>query len=125
MSYSYDLRNWTFYGHMESDENVCVLSESNQYILFHSPPNGISIKRSSDLNRWNDWSNLITLGQDEWDWAKGRITVETAMNLREKKKRGKYILFFHGLGPTSESEGDFDKNASIGIAWSDDLLNWA
>jgi hypothetical protein len=88
---------------MESDENVCVLNESNEYILFHSPPNGISIKRSSDLNRWNDWSNLITLGQDEWDWAKGRITAETAMNLREKKKRRKYILIFHGLGPTSES----------------------
>lgn len=124
MSYSYDLQNRTFFGHTESGENVCVLNESNEYILFHSPSNGISIKRSSDLNNWNDWGNLITLGQDEWNWAKGRITAGTVMNLKEKKKPGKYIMFFHGSGPKSESEGDFDKNASIGIAWSDDLLNW-
>jgi hypothetical protein len=124
MSYSYDLRNWTFYGHTKSGENVCVLNENNEYILFHSPENGISIKRSSDLKSWNDWGNPITLGQDEWDWAKGRITAGTVMNLKAKKKLGKYIMFFHGSGPKTESEGDFDKNASIGIAWSDDLLHW-
>ena len=90
--------------------------------MFHSAPNGISIKRSSDLNSWKDQGNLITLGQDEWDWAAGRITAGTVVNL--KKKLGKYIIFFHGSGPMSEREGDFDKNASIGIAWSDDLVVW-
>ena len=125
MSYSYDLRNWTFYGHTESGENVCVLNESNEYILFHSPKNGIAIKRSSSLKNWNDWGNLITLGQDEWgDWAKGRITAGTVINLTENPKFGKYLMFFHGSGPRTQEEGDFDRNASIGIAWSDDLLNW-
>lgn len=124
MSYSYDLCNWTFFGYTESGENVCVLKENNEYILIHSPANGIAIKRSSDLKNWNDWGKLITLGQNEWDWAKGRITAGTVINLKENEKFGKYIMFFHGSGPKTEQEGDFDKNASIGIAWSDDLLLW-
>jgi hypothetical protein len=33
-------------------------------------------------------------------------------------------MFFHGSRPNTEEGGDFDKNASIGIAWSGDLLNW-
>lgn len=48
MSYSYNLRNWHFYGHTVSGENTCVLVENNEYILFHSPKNGIAIKHSPD-----------------------------------------------------------------------------
>ncbi|MDQ6762706.1 MAG: hypothetical protein M3015_08765 [Bacteroidota bacterium] len=33
-------------------------------------------------------------------------------------------MFFHGSGPLKEEEGDFDKNASIGIAWSNNLVQW-
>jgi hypothetical protein len=33
-------------------------------------------------------------------------------------------MFFHGSGPLTEAQGDFDKNASIGIAWSNDLIHW-
>ena len=124
MSYSTDLRNWTFYGHTESGENASVLNENNEYILFHSPSNGIGIKRSADLKNWTDRGYLITLGQNEWDWAKGRITGGTVINLKAQKKLGKYVMFFHGSGPKTEKEGDFDKNASIAIAWSDNLLNW-
>jgi len=39
-------------------------------------------------------------------------------------KEAKYLMFFHGSGPLTETQGDFDKNASIGIAWSNDLENW-
>lgn len=124
MSYSYDLSNWTFFGHTESGENVCVLNENNEYILFHSPGNGIGIKRSSDLQNWKDFGNLITLGQNEWDWAKGRISAGAVINLKENKNLGKYVMFYHGSGPKTEKEGDFDRNASLGIAWSDDLLHW-
>lgn len=124
MSYSYDLEKWTYSGHTESGENACVLVENNEYILFHSPKNGIAIKRSSDLKHWKDWGNLITLGQKEWIWAKGRITAGTVVNLTNDKNFGKYVMFFHGSGPLTEEEGDFDKNSSIGIAWSDDLLGW-
>jgi len=124
MSYSYDLINWKFYSHTESGENVSVLKKNNEYILFHSPPNGIAIKRSADLKNWNDFGNLITLGQNEWDWSKGRITAGTVVDLTENKKFGKYVMFYHGSGPKTEQEGDFDRNSSIGVAWSNDLLNW-
>ena len=60
----------------------------------------------------------------EWDWAKGRLTAGAVVDLRNKKGIDKYIMFFHGSGPNRESEGDFDKNCSIGIAWSDDLVKW-
>ena len=124
MSYSYDLNNWTYCCHTSSGENVTVLTENNEYLLFHSPENGIHIKRSSNLKDWKDWGDLIVLGQDQWQWAKGRITAGTVVNLRRNPKYGKYLMFFHGSGPKTEEEGDFDKNASIGIAWSDDLINW-
>lgn len=124
MSYSYDMKNWKYFGHTESGENTCILVENNEYILFNSPKNGIAIKRSSDLKNWKDWGNLIALGQKEWPWAKGRITAGTVINLKNEKKFQKYVMFFHGSGPLTEEKGDFDKNASIGIAWSDDLLGW-
>ena len=124
MSYTYDLKRWTFFGYTESGENACVLYENKEYILFHSLKNGIGIKRSKDLKTWKDWGNLITLGQKDWHWAKGRITAGAVVNLKDNKNFGKYVMFFHGSGPKTEEQGDFDKNASIGIAWSDNLLNW-
>lgn len=124
MSYSYDLKNWTFSGYAESGENACVLVENQEYILFHSPKNGIGIKKSKDLKNWSDWGNLITLGQSEWSWAKGRVTAGAVLDLRNQPGINKYLMFFHGSGPLTEEEGDFDKNASIGIAWSNDLKTW-
>jgi beta-xylosidase len=125
MSYSYDLIDWTFFGFTESGENVSVLIENNEYILFHSPSNGIGIKKSSDLKSWKSWGNLITLGQSEWDWAKGRIGGAVVTDLRKVKGYENYLMFFYALGPLTESQGNFDKNVSIGIAWSKDLLTWS
>lgn len=122
MSHSYDLNNWTYCCYSESGENVTVLTENDEYILFHSPRNGIGVKRSSSLKSWKDWGDLIVLGQNQWEWAKGRITAGTVINLTENPKFGKHLMFFHGSGPRTEEEGDFDKNASIGIAWSDELI---
>ncbi|MBC7565671.1 MAG: family 43 glycosylhydrolase [Pedobacter sp.] len=124
MSYSYDLRKWNFFGYTESGENACVLYENKEYVLIHSLKNGIGIKKSKDLKTWQDWGPLITLGQNNWSWAKGRITAGTVINLKKNKRFGKYVMFFHASGPKTEEEGDFDKNASIGIAWSDDLSTW-
>lgn len=123
MSYSSDLKSWTFFGYTESGENVCVLIENDEYILFHSPKNGIGIKKSADLKTWADWGELNFLGQAGWDWAKGRITAGAVIEL-ENSPAARYLMFFHGSGPLTEEKGDFDKNASIGIAWSNDLINW-
>ncbi|MEO6316581.1 MAG: hypothetical protein ABIU63_07790 [Chitinophagaceae bacterium] len=124
MSYSYNLRDWQFFGYTASGENACVLVENNEYILFHSPKNGIAIRHSPDLKNWRDTSGLITLGQQNWPWASGRISAGAVINLTKEKNAGRYLMFFHGSGPLTEEQGDFDKNASIGIAWSKDLLLW-
>ena len=119
MSWSYDLKNWTYEGHTDSGENVSVLYEDGAYILFHSPENSIGIKKSIDLVHWKDWGKLITLGQKEWAWAEGRLTAGTVLDMSGCSGLPKYIMFFHGEEPDG-----FDKNASIGIAWSDDLIHW-
>ncbi len=124
MSYSYDLVKWTFFGYTDAGENTCVLTENNEYTLFHSPSNGIGIKKSKDLKKWTDWGSLITLGQSRWEWAKGRITAGVVINMKEINGFENYLMFFHGSGPLTEKEGDFDRNASIGIAWSKDLIEW-
>jgi len=123
ISYTNDFKNWTYFGKTESGENTCVLIENNQFVLFHSPSNGIGIKKSDNLKTWTDFGNLITLGQADWNWAKGRITAGSVLKLSENNQ-AKYLMFFHGSGPLTETQGDFDKNASIGIAWSNDLENW-
>lgn len=125
MSYSYDLEHWTFVGNTNAGENVCVLiDDKGRYILFHSPQNGIAVKCSEDLYHWKNIGKLIVMGQKHWKWAAGRITAGIVCDCRALKGIGKYLMFFHASGPLTESEGDFDKNSSIGIAWSDDLLNW-
>jgi beta-xylosidase len=124
MSWSHDLINWTFAGNTDAGENVCVLIENGEYIMFHSPPNGIGVLKSEDLKHWEPWGDLITLGQDKWEWARGRITAGYVENMKDVKGIGQYLMVFHGSGPLTEPEGDFDKNASIGIAWSKDLINW-
>ncbi len=123
MSYSYDLGTWTYFNRIESGENVCVLVDGQEYLMFHSPKNGIGMKRSSDMMTWRDWGPLITLGQKDWPWARGRITAGFALDLRANPRVGRYLMFFHGSGPEGESTM-FHTHASLGLAWSDDLLTW-
>jgi hypothetical protein len=123
MSYSYDLKEWTFFGRTESGENVCVLIEDDEYILFHSPANGIGVKRTNDFKTWHDDPGLITLGQRHWPWAGGRLTAATVLDARKIPGIGKFLMFFHGSGPEDERTM-FDNHASIAIAWSDDLNEW-
>ena len=124
LSWSYDLLHWTYSGHYDSGENVCVLVEGSEYVLFHSPQNGIAVKRSTDLSNWRDSGSLITLGQSNWRWAQGRLTAGTVIDLRHQKGIGRYLMFFHG----SEREGlkvhPAHGRASLGLAWSDDLIDW-
>lgn len=124
-SWSFDLKNWTFSGHTRSGENVCVLIEEDEYLLLHSPENGIGVKRSPDLINWRDVGELITLGQAHWPWAERRLTAGVVLDLRKDPDFGKYLMFFHGEGPGKENTIDtFVANCSIGIAWSDDLASW-
>ena len=123
MSYSYDLEHWTFAGHTECGENVCVLPRSDGYLIFHSPQNGIGFLHTEDFTQFRDAGPLITLGQKQWPWAQGRLTAGFVLDLTGESEYGKYIMFFHASGPEDERTM-FDRNASIGIAWSDDLITW-
>ena len=126
MSYSYDLKNWTPYGGRNSaGERVCVLVQNNEYVLFHSQSKGVRIRKSRNLKNWTDWGGLITLGQNDWEWARGRIKGSSVINMNNVEGVNAYLMFFHGSGPKSEHEGDFDRNSSIGIAWSKDLIRWS
>ncbi len=123
MSWSHDLKTWTYFGKAAAGENVCVLVENDEYVLFHSPDNGIGIKRSPDLRQWRDTGGLITLGQTDWPWAQGRLTAGFVLDMRNVSGIEKYLMFFHASGPENE-ETMFDNYASLGIAWSDDLMTW-
>jgi hypothetical protein len=121
-SWSDDLQTWHFAGHTEAGENACVFRDGDDHVLLHSPENGIGLKRSRDLKTWTD-AGLLTLGQADWPWARGRITAGFALDLRSDPRFKTCLLFFHGSGPEDERTM-FDHNASIGLAWSDDLLTW-
>ena len=121
MSYSYDLEHWTYHGHTESGENVCVLPKDGSYLIFHSPDNGIGVLQTEDFTAFETVGALITLGQKEWPWADGRITAGFVLDLTDDPTYGKYIMFFHGSHNELVS---FDQYANIGIAWSDDCVHW-
>ena len=123
MSRSQDLQNWTYVGNIDSGENVCLIVDNDEYVLFHSPRNGIGIKRSKNLKDWID-HQLLTFGQQEWEWAAGRITAGHVLDLRHVDEVGKFVMFFHGSVSTDIQPKETHGQASLGIAWSDDLLNW-
>ena len=128
-STSFDLQTWQYEGRVEAGENVCILPTTKAYgddksgfLMFHSPKNGIGIKRSRDLRDWEE-VGFTTLGQSDWLWARGRITAGFVLDMTAEPCVGKYLMFFHGSGPDDE-ETFFDTQASLGLAWSDDLQNW-
>lgn len=122
MAWSRDLKTWHPQGREDGGENACVIVQNGEYVLFHSPANGIGIKRSPDLHAWRD-EGVITLGQADWPWACGRLTAGYVLDARKVAGVGRYLLVFHGSGPEDERTM-FHTNASIGLAWSDDLKTW-
>ena len=93
--------------------------------MFHSPHNGIGMKRSSDFKQWRDVGKLITLGQKDWSWAETRLTAGCVLDLRGEPTIGKYLMFFHGGGPgKKKTQENTYANCSIDIAWSGDLKTW-
>lgn len=123
-SRSRDLRTWDPVGRTQAGENVCVVRDDGCYWMLHSPANGLRFKRSSDLLNWTDVSGEITLRQRDWAWARGRLTAGFLLDARSVPGVGKWVLFFHGSGPKTEDAGDFDRNASIGLALADSLADY-
>jgi hypothetical protein len=121
ISFSYDLKTWTYFGRVAAGENVCVLVDGDDYVLFHSPKNGVGIKRTKDFQTWDD-CGLLTLGQTDWPWAIGRLTAGHVLDLREAL--GKYVMFFHGSDEDGTRERETHGHASLALAWSEDLVHW-
>jgi len=122
MSWTRDFKTWRYHGRTRSGENVCVWVEGDEYVLMHSPRNGLGIKRSKDLRTWRDVRGLITLGQKNWPWATARLTAGVVLDLRGRPRVGKALLFFHGAA--TDKPMRHVGNCSIGLAWSDDLKTW-
>ena len=123
MSYSRDLETWAYFGRVEAGENVCVLVEDDEYVLIHAPRNGVGLKRSKDLINWTD-HGVITLGQDGWPWAAGRLTAAYVLDLRHEPRVGRYLMFFHGCVSREIDPWHTHGHGSLAMAWSDDLVNW-
>ena len=123
MSWSTDLETWTYFGRVDAGENVCLLTEDDDYILFHSPKNGVGIKRSRDLRHWTD-HGVLTLGQAAWPWAQGRLTAGHVLDLRDEPAVAKYVMFFHGSSAAGCALQETHGHSSLALAWSDDLVSW-
>ena len=126
MSYTHDFKEWTFFGSDFAGENVSVLVEGDFYILFHSVYNGFAMKRSPDLVHWEDFGDFVPciLGQRDWPWAQGRLTAAQILDLRTEPAIGRYLAFFHGETKEGREFWHNHGNASLGLAWSSDLLHW-
>lgn len=122
-SVSPDLKHWSFVGHTDAGENSCVLPYRDGWRMFSSPENGIRVMDSSDLLTWRLAMPDLTLGQREWPWAAGRLTAGFAMENTQLPDFPRYLLFFHASRAPESLE--FDSNASIGLAYSDDLSEWS
>ena len=122
-SVSRDLKHWEYRGNFVGGENVSIIEKDGGYYMFHSPHNGVGVRYSEDLEHWQDVGGLLTLGQKDWDWAKGRLTAGFVLPYTEDDGSTVYLMFFHGTGPEDE-ETIFDTHACIGLAWSYDLLEW-
>ncbi len=123
-SYTYDFDTWYYAGHFECGENVCALVQDNEYVLFHSPENGVGIERSRDLERWYG-CGLLTFDQSRWPWARGRLTAGHVVDLRGIEGVGCYLMVFHGSSEAGVHDQETHGHSSLAFAWSEDLVNWS
>ncbi len=117
-SESKDLKHWNFKGCTDCGENVCVLKKNGEYLIFNSPENGIAILKTKDFKIFNQ-CGITYLNQAKWTWAKDRITAGFVLDMSKENFKYKYIMFFHG-----DNEDNYPFGASMGIAFSNDLVNW-
>ncbi len=116
-STSTDLINWKFQGFTECGENVCVLKNNDEYIIFNSPENGINIMTTKDFKSFNDLTTLY-LNQQDKPWAKDRITAGFVLEVSSVSPY-KYAMIYHG-----DNEDNYLFGASLAVAFSNDLCVW-
>lgn len=117
-STSTDLANWKYEGFTACGENVCVIKENDEYLIFNSPYNGINIMATKDFKTFTDVRTLY-LNQENKPWAKDRITAGFVIDASSISPY-KYAMFYHG-----DNEDAYLFCASLAVAFSDDLINWS
>ncbi|HMF34797.1 MAG TPA: hypothetical protein VKK79_25475 [Candidatus Lokiarchaeia archaeon] len=96
-------------------ENACVLEVGDELWMFFSPcynERGIGISRSPDLFHWK-FDRYLKF--PKFSWAKSGPTAPSVLDLRAEC--GKWVMEFH-------AERRQPHHAAMGLAWSDDLMNW-
>ena len=116
-STSEDLVNWQFQGFADCGENVCLLKEKDEYLIFNSPKNGINIMSTKDFKSFKNIRTLY-LNQENKTWAKDRITAGFVIDASSISPY-KYAMFYHG-----DNEDAYLFGASLAVAFSDDLATW-
>ncbi len=116
-STSEDLVDWQFQGFADCGENVCVVKENDEYLIFNSPKNGINIMSTKDFITFKKLRTLY-LNQENKPWAKDRITAGFVIDVSGVSPH-KYAMFYHG-----DNEDDYLFGASLAVAFSDDLADW-
>ncbi len=116
-STSTDLINWQFQGSADCGENVCVIKENDEYLIFNSPENGINIMSTKDFKSFNDIKTLF-LNQENKPWAKDRITAGFVIDASSISPY-KYAMFYHG-----DNEDNYLFGATLAVAFSNDLYVW-
>ena len=123
-SYTHDFETWHYEGRFECGENVCALVRDGEYVLFHSPANGVGVKRSPDLMSWRE-GGLLTFDQERWPWARGRLSAGHVVDLRHVPGVGAYLMAFHGSSEEGVREQETHGHSSLALAWSYDLDEWS
>lgn len=114
-----DLVHFRYEGYTRCGENVCVLPTDDGYRIYHSPQNGIATLKTRDFSTFEEEESPLTLGQSTWPWASARLTAGFVLDGTKEPGVQRYLLFFHGDTPHA-----FPFSASLGMAWSRDLVHW-
>ena len=94
-----------------------VIKENDEYLIFNSPKNGISIMSTKDFKSFKNIRTLY-LNQENKPWAKDRITAGFVIDVSGVSPH-KYAMFYHG-----DNEDNYLFGASLAVAFSDDLTSW-
>lgn len=117
-SESKDLKNWEFKGYTNCGENVCVIKENDEYIIFNSPQNGINLLSTKDFKDFHSIGTTY-LNQNTKPWAKDRITAGFVLDISEMNMKYKYAMFYHG-----DMEENYIFGASLAVIFSNNLKDW-
>nr|MDO8112540.1 hypothetical protein [Candidatus Sigynarchaeota archaeon] len=96
-------------------ENACILEVDDELFMYFSPcynKRGIGLARSTDIFHWK-FERYLNF--PKFPWAKSAPTAPSVIDAR--KETGKWLMAFH-------AERRQPHHAALGLAWSDDLINW-